>query len=147
MALPILLLLEDNPDDVELLRVALSENKVLCELVVVEEGRDLLDFVFREGIHSGREAQRQPRLVLLDLKTPGIAGDEVLRQLRSDPRSCLIPVVILSSSDDPSDVEQAYAEGANAYLQKPVALSCFMTLVGSLVRFWFSTHLLLAKQR
>ena len=141
MTQPLILLLEDNPDDADLMRIALQECHFGGDLVVLENGQETLDFVYGEGSHAGRPYRPGPLLILIDLKLPGLSGLEVLRILKSDPRSRHFPAVVLSTSEVRSDVHQAYEFGANAYLRKPVTLGSFIAVVGSLIRFWFSPDL------
>jgi two-component system response regulator len=147
MTPPLILLLEDDADEAELMRIALRQNRFEGELAVVKDGQDALDFIFRGGAHAGRDRHQEPRLMLLDMGLPGIGGPEVLRTLKSDPRSRAIPAVVLSSSDDPAKVVEAYALGANAYLRKPPEMAGFVELVGALVRFWLSPDLVIAREK
>ena len=138
MLRPLILLLEDNPDDVELMRHALRECDLDCRLTVVEEGRQALDFL------AALVCPGDVRLLILDLKVPGLDGLEVLGQVKADPRTRSIPALVLTSSELPADVARAYALGANAFLRKPVTLAEFVELVEATARFWFSPSLVRA---
>lgn len=131
-----ILLVEDNPDDVELTLHALRQEKLANAVEVARDGEEALDFTFCRGKHAKREFNHQPRLVLLDLKLPKVDGLEVLRQLKSDPRTRPIPVVILTSSREEKDLVCGYQLGANAYIQKPVDFDQFREMVKNLGLFW-----------
>jgi CheY-like chemotaxis protein len=147
MKRPLILLVEDNPDEAELLRVALQENAATCDLHVAEDGQAALEFVFGEGEPGARGHAEELKLVLLDLKLPGFSGEDILKALKSDPRSRHIPVVVLTSSNLPADVASVYAAGANAYLRKPVTLAAFVRLIGTTIEFWLSPEFLLPERR
>jgi two-component system response regulator len=132
---PAVLLVEDNPDDEELTRRAFAACGLLNELVVARDGVEALDFLLRRGVWAARPEAGVP-LVLLDLKLPKVDGHEVLRRMRADPRTNLVPVVVLTSSDEERDLVASYASGANAFVRKPVALGDFMAAVRSLGLFW-----------
>src|SRR5262245_2229571 len=128
-----LLLVEDNPADVVLLKEALKESPVPVQLYTVRDGTDALAFLQHDDRYY--EAPR-PDLILLDLNLPRKSGHEVLAQLKSDANLKCIPVVILTSSTEPEDIEQSYALGANAYVQKPLELEEFFATIKDLVGFW-----------
>jgi CheY-like chemotaxis protein len=130
-----ILLAEDNEHDVELTLNALSENRLANEVVVVRDGAEALDYLYRRGPYSGRE-EGNPVVVLLDLKMPKVDGLEVLRQLKGDPNLRQIPVVMLTSSREESDLIESYRLGVNAYVVKPVEFSGFVQAVGELGVFW-----------
>jgi CheY-like chemotaxis protein len=130
-----LLLVEDNPNDVELTLTALKEAKLANEVVVTNDGEQALDFLYRRGRHSGRNG-RQPAVILLDLKMPKVDGHEVLRQIRADPELRLIPVVMLTSSREEKDLYESYDKGANSYVVKPVDFEEFITAISKLGVFW-----------
>jgi CheY-like chemotaxis protein len=130
-----LLLVEDNPNDVELTLSALKEANLANEVVVANDGEQALDFLFRRGRHAGRKTG-QPGFILLDLKMPKIDGHEVLKQIRTDPELRLIPVVILTSSREEKDLYQSYDNGANSYVVKPVDFDEFITAISKLGVFW-----------
>jgi CheY-like chemotaxis protein len=130
-----LLLVEDNPNDVELTLTALKEARLANEVVVTNDGEQALDYLFRRGAHAGRSG-RQPAVILLDLKMPKIDGHEVLHQIRADPELRLIPVVMLTSSREEKDLYQSYDKGANSYVVKPVDFEEFITAISKLGVFW-----------
>src|SRR5690349_2019636 len=115
----IILLVEDNPDDEELTRLAFEQSGIANRLEVVRDGAEALDYLFRSGSWAGREGGN-PSLVLLDLKLPKIGGLEVLRRMRAEPTTRLVPVVILTSSVEEQDVVRGYDLGCNSYIRKPV---------------------------
>ncbi len=131
-----ILLVEDNPDDVELTLHALRREKLANTVQVARDGEEALDYIFCRGEHSDREFNQQPRLVLLDLKLPKVDGLEVLRQMKDDPRTKAIPVVILTSSREEKDLVSGYKLGTNAYIQKPVDFDQFRQMVKNLGLFW-----------
>jgi CheY-like chemotaxis protein len=132
----VILLVEDNPDDEELTLRALKKNNILNEVVVARDGSEALDYLFGTGSYSGRDAALIPHVVLLDLKLPKIDGLEVLRQLRADKRTKLLPVVILTSSNEEQDRFRGYDLGANSYVRKPVDFSQFIEAVRQLGLYW-----------
>jgi two-component system, response regulator len=132
----LILLVEDNPDDEKLTLRALKKNHILNEVVVARDGVEALDFLLATGPHAARDVRIQPTVILLDLKLPKVDGLEVLRRLRSDPRTKLLPVVILTSSKEEQDLAQGYALGANSYIRKPVDFAQFMEAVKQLGMFW-----------
>jgi two-component system, response regulator len=136
MAEQSILLVEDNPDDEELTRIAFAEAKVANRLEVVRDGQEALDYLFAEGPHVERDVRDLPQLVLLDLKLPKIDGLEVLRRLRADDRTALLPVVILTSSTEEQDLLRGYRNGANSYVRKPVDFGEFVEAVRSLGLYW-----------
>src|SRR3712207_5367654 len=125
----IILLVEDNPDDELLTLRALKKNGVLNEVVVARDGVEALDYLFGTGSHAGRDIGVMPQLILLDLKLPRIDGLEVLRRLRADERTRLLPVVILTSSREQQDMVDGYGLGANSYVRKPVNFEQFVSAV------------------
>ena len=131
-----ILLVEDNPDDEELTTRALRQAKVANDLVVARDGAEALDFLFGTGQHAGRDLSRMPALILLDLKLPKLNGLDVLQRLRADPRTKLIPTVILTSSSEDEDMLKSYRHGANSYVRKPVEFGAFVTAVGQLGVYW-----------
>ena len=131
-----ILLVEDNAKDLKLSLHALRTNNLSNCIDVARDGEEALDYIFCRGQHSGRSAESQPRLVLLDLKLPKVDGLEVLRTMKSDPRTKPIPVVILTSSKEESDVVAGYQLGANAYIQKPVDFDHFHQVIKQLGLFW-----------
>jgi two-component system response regulator len=132
----VILLVEDNPDDEALTLRALQKNKITNEVVVAHDGVQALDYVFGTGAYAGRDTSVSPQIILLDLKLPKIDGLEVLRRLRSDPRTKLTPVVILTSSNEERDLLAGYDSGANSYVRKPVDFDQFAEAVRYLGLYW-----------
>ena len=132
----VILLVEDNPDDELLTLRALKKNGVLNEVVVARDGVEALDYLFASGTHSGRDTGVMPQLILLDLKLPRVDGLEVLKRLRSDERTRLLPVVILTSSKEQQDMLDGYGLGANSYIRKPVNFEQFVKAVEQLKLYW-----------
>jgi len=135
-----ILLVEDNPNDVELTLRALKNNKLTNRIHVVRDGAEALDFLFSRGAYSGRNATSLPKVVLLDLKLPKVDGLEVLKQIKQDPRTHVLPVVVLTSSAQSPDIDRAYDAGANSYLVKPVAFESLLGLVRTLGLYWIATN-------
>jgi len=131
-----ILLVEDNPDDEALTMRALRKNHIGNEIIVAHDGVEALEFLFGEGEHHGRDLSVMPEVILLDLKLPKLDGLDVLRSLRDDPRTRLLPVVILTSSNEETDRIQSYLLGANSYVQKPVDFTKFVDAVGQLGLYW-----------
>ena len=132
----IILLVEDNPDD-ELLTIrTLKQYNVTNEIVVARDGAEALDYLFGKGQFSDRDASEIPQAVLLDLKLPKVGGLEVLKQIRADERTKLLPVVILTSSSEESDVVQSYSSGANSYVRKPVEFEQFAEAIRQVGAYW-----------
>jgi two-component system, response regulator len=131
-----ILLVEDNPDDVELTLRALKKNNIRNEIIVARDGVEALDFLFGTGKYAGRDLNVMPALIVLDLKLPKIEGLEVLRQVRADERTRLLPVVILTSSKEEQDMVRGYALGTNSYVRKPVDFDQFTNAVGLLGLYW-----------
>jgi two-component system response regulator len=136
MKAQVILLVEDNPDDEMLTLRALKKNNILNEVVVVRDGVQALDYLFGTGTYAGRDLNVMPHLVLLDLRLPRIEGLEVLRRLRGDERTRLLPVVVLTSSDEEQDIVGSYALGANSYIRKPVDFAQFTKAVQQLGLYW-----------
>jgi len=130
-----ILLAEDNPNDVELILTALKEARLVNEITVTSDGEQALEYLYRRGPYAGRGGA-QPGVILLDLKMPKIDGREVLRQIRADSALRTIPVVVLTSSREESDLMKSYELGANAYVVKPVDFEEFISAVGRLGFFW-----------
>jgi two-component system response regulator len=131
-----ILLVEDNPQDVELTVRALKKGNLANRLFVVEDGADALDFLFGRGKYTNREATGFPKVVLLDLKLPKLNGLEVLRAIRSDGLTCKIPVVMVTSSREDPDIKSAYDLGANSYVVKPVDFDAFAEVMSSMGFYW-----------
>ena len=136
MGKKVILLVEDNPDD-ELLAIrALKKNNIMNEVVVARDGVEALDYLFGTGIYAGRDMSVMPQVILLDLKLPKIDGLEVLRRLRDDERTELLPVVILTSSKEELDLTTSYSLGANSYIRKPVDFIQFTEAIKQLGLYW-----------
>jgi two-component system response regulator len=131
-----ILLVEDNPDDVDLTRRAFQRAGVTQPLEVVEDGVEALDYLFARGAYSGRAGQPLPALVLLDLKLPRLDGHEVLRQLRANMLTRFLPVVVLTSSDEQKDLVESYSQGCNSYVRKPVSYNEFVEAARQLGLYW-----------
>jgi two-component system response regulator len=131
-----ILLVEDNPADVELALHALRKNKLANRVHVARDGEEAVEFVFCHGVYSSRRIDRPPKLILLDLKPPKVDGLEVLRQLKNDSRTKSIPVVVLTSSKEETDLVQSYRLGVNSYIQKPVDFDQFRDTVKQLGLYW-----------
>lgn len=131
-----ILLVEDNPDDVALTLRALKKNNIANQVVVASDGAEALDYLFGTGKHSGRDLGEMPAVVLLDLKLPKVDGLEVLRRLRTDERTKLLRVVILTSSKEEQDLMNGYKLGANSYVRKPVDFVKFVDAVRQLGMYW-----------
>jgi len=132
----LILVVEDNPDDEALTLRALKKANLANDIVVVRDGSEAVDFVFGQGPHAGRDASRLPAVILLDLKLPKMSGLDVLRVLRGDPRSRLIPIVMLTSSSEDEDMLNSYESGANSYVRKPVDFAAFVSAVSQLGVYW-----------
>lgn len=132
----VILLVEDNPDDVELTMRALKKNNITNEILIVKDGVEALDYLFGTGAHADRDVDVMPAIVLLDLKLPKVDGHEVLRRIRADERTKLLPVVILTSSKEEEDRVQGYKNGCNSYVQKPVDFNQFSEAVSKLGMYW-----------
>lgn len=132
----VILLVEDNPSDEELTLRALRKSNILNRVVVVRDGAEALDWLFRQGTYAQRSQDEVPQVVLLDLKLPKIDGLEVLRAVRADPRTKLLPVVVLTSSIQEQDVVTSYGLGANSYVRKPVDFTQFVDAVRQLGLYW-----------
>lgn len=136
MSEKIILLVEDNPDDQALAIRALKRSNILNEIVVAHDGVEALDFLFATGAHANRDKNIQPAVILLDLKLPRIDGIEVLRRLRADDRTKLLPVVVLTTSNEDQDVINSYSLGCNSYVRKPVDFVQFAEAIRQLGMYW-----------
>ena len=132
----IILLVEDNPDDVTLTERALKKSHILNRLVVTRDGAEALDYLFCTGAYSDRDTSIMPEVILLDLKLPKIDGLEVLKRIRSDKRTKILPVVILTSSKEENDLITGYTLGANSYIRKPVNFNQFVEAIRQLGLYW-----------
>jgi two-component system response regulator len=135
-----ILLVEDNLSDEKLALVAFRRSGFASDIVVVRDGAEALDYLHGTGRFQGRDARVLPSLVLLDLKLPRIDGLEVLRRIRGDARTRVLPVVVLTASREQQDVEMSYALGANAYVRKPVDFTEFAETAKTLSRFWLELN-------
>ncbi len=131
-----ILLVEDNPQDAELTIRALKKRNFANQLIHVQDGQAALDFIFGTGAYAGRDVHAQPKVVLLDLKLPKIDGIEVLRRIRADERTKMLPVVVLTSSREDRDVIETYRLGTNSYIVKPVEFENFSEAVSNLGLYW-----------
>ncbi|WP_149195673.1 response regulator [Luteimonas suaedae] len=131
-----ILLVEDNPDDVELTRIAFAEAKIANTLTVVRDGAEALDYLFARGAYADRAPDDLPSIILLDLNLPKVDGREVLQAIRSDARTRALPVVVLTTSNEPFDVEASYALGVNSYIRKPVDFEQFVWAVKQVGLYW-----------
>jgi len=131
-----ILLVEDDPLDLEMTMRALQSDHVKNRIEVARDGEEALDFVFCRGPHSGRSPERQPKLILLDLKLPKVDGLEVLREIRATPQTRTIPVVVLTSSAEQRDIIETYKLGVNSYIQKPVDSAQFRQTVKAAGYYW-----------
>jgi two-component system response regulator len=131
-----ILLVEDNPADAELSLRALKSHNFANNVIVVSDGEEALDFIFARGAFRGRTAENGPKVVFLDLKLPKVDGLEVLRAMKSAPRTRVIPVVVLTSSKEESDIVESYRLGVNSYIVKPVDFDKFVESVRTLGFYW-----------
>lgn len=131
-----ILIVEDNPQDMELLVRALKKRNIANPMYCVEDGKEALDFLFCRGEFSERDFSMPPRVVILDLKLPKVNGLEVLKEIKGDARTRIIPVVIVTSSKEDPDIKAAYALGANSYVVKPVGFDDFLDVMSNLGLYW-----------
>jgi two-component system response regulator len=131
-----ILLVEDTPDDIDLTLRAFKKNNITNEVIVAKDGVEALDYLFGRGAHAGRDTGKMPAVILLDLNLPGMNGLEVLRRLRADKRTKLLPMVILTSSKSERDKIDGYKLGANSYIRKPVDATKFREAIHELGLYW-----------
>ena len=131
-----ILLVEDNADDEALTLRALNKHKVANQIDVVRDGAEALDYLFARGTYANRDPFDLPQVILLDLKLPKVDGLEVLRQIRAEPRTHMLPVVVLTSSKQEQDMIRAYTIGVNSYVRKPVDFNQFVDAIGQLGLYW-----------
>jgi two-component system response regulator len=132
----LILLVEDNPDDEALTLRAFRKNNIKNKIVVAHDGEEALDYLFCKGVYLERDPCEVPEIILLDLKLPKVNGLEVLRQIRANARTRLLPVVILTSSKEEQDMIEGYSQGANSYVRKPVNFNQFLEAVKQLGLYW-----------
>ncbi|MBN9409732.1 MAG: response regulator [Burkholderiales bacterium] len=131
-----ILVVEDNPDHLELTLLTLQENGIRNQIAVAHDGVEALDYLFGEGKHAGRDVTVQPEVVLLDLKLPKLTGLEVLQRMRADPRTAFVPVVMLTSSSEEEDIIASYRNGANSFVRKPVDFGEFTDKLRQVKVYW-----------
>ena len=131
-----ILLVEDTPEDLELALRALRKANLANHIQIARDGAEAMEFIFAEGAHKGRKIEDGPKVILLDLKLPKVDGMEVLRRVKSDPRTKTIPVVVLTSSKEQKDVVESYKLGVNSYIVKPVNFERFAAAVQELGMYW-----------
>jgi two-component system response regulator len=136
----LILVVEDNPDHLELTVLTLREHGVTAEIAVARDGAQALNYLFGQGIHADRDTHRQPAFVLLDMKLPRLSGLDVLRSIRSNPMTALIPVVMLTSSSEQSDMVACYQSGANGFVRKPVDFGEFTEKLNRLQAYWLGVN-------
>lgn len=132
----VLLLVEDNPDDEELTMLAFEQSPIANEMVVAHDGVEALDYLFGTGMYAERDTSVMPALILLDLQLPRINGLEVLQRLRANERTKLLPVVIMTTSNEQQDLINSYSLGCNSYIRKPVDYNQFLAVVQQLGMYW-----------
>ena len=135
-----ILIVEDNPDHLELTVLTLKEHGVTAEIVVACDGAGALDYLFGRGEHAGRDTKHQPNLVLLDMRLPKLSGLDVLRSIRAERSTAMVPVVMLTSSSEQSDMVASYQSGANGFVRKPVDFEAFSEKLNHLQAFWLGAN-------
>lgn len=135
-----ILLVEDNPQDEMLIMRVLRKNNLANEVAVARDGQQAIDYLFRQGEFTGRKESELPAVILLDIGLPRLSGLEVLERLRADPRTHLLPIVILTSSDEERDRLQSYQHGANSFVRKPLDFAEFAEIVARLGVYWLATN-------
>lgn len=136
----LILIVEDNPDHLELTVLTLEQQGVDAEIVVAQDGAQALDFLFGQGSYAGRDTQRQPAFVLLDMKLPKLSGLDVLRSVRANPLTTMVPVIMLTSSSEQSDIVACYRAGANSFIRKPVDFGEFTKKLNLLQSYWLGVN-------
>ena len=131
-----ILVVEDNPDDELLMMRSFKKNNIANEIVIARDGVEAIDYLFGRGMHEGRDPRQLPALILLDLKLPRVSGFEVLKEIRTNKITSLVPVVILTSSAEDKDIIEGYGLGANSYVRKPVDFEDFVEATGKLSVYW-----------
>lgn len=135
-----ILMIEDSAEDAELALRALKENKIANAIHLIKDGAEALDFVFCSGKYAGRDFKNPPKIILLDLKLPKVDGIEVLRRIKSDERTKIIPVIVLTSSKEEQDIIMSYKLGVNSYIVKPVNFEKFVVVMKNLELYWLLTN-------
>lgn len=136
----LILIVEDNPDHLELTVLTLEEQGVDADIVVARDGAQALDFLFGQGAYAGRDTQKQPSFVLLDMKLPKLSGLDVLRSVRANELTAMVPVVMLTSSSEESDIVACYRAGANSFIRKPVDFGEFTKKLDCLQAYWLGVN-------
>ena len=136
----LILVVEDNPDHLELTVLTLEELGLSAEIAVARDGAAALDYLFGQGLHAGRDVRRQPAFILLDMKLPKLSGLDVLRSVRSNPLTTLVPVIMLTSSSEHSDMVACYQSGANSFVRKPVDFVDFTEKLNRLQAYWLGVN-------
>lgn len=136
----LILIVEDNPDHLELTVLTLEELGVKAEVVVARDGAQALDYLFGQGEHAGRDTSKKPSFILLDMKLPKLSGLDVLRSVRSNSVTALVPVVMLTSSGERSDIQACYESGANSFVRKPVDFVDFTEKLDRLQGYWLGVN-------
>ena len=131
-----IILIEDNPNDAELITRVLRKHNLVNKCIVLKDGVEAIDFLFSQGGFADRPASENPKLILLDLKLPRVNGIEVLRKIKSDDRTRKIPVVVLTSSTEPRDLKETYELGANSYVSKPIKFEEFAKAIAEMGMYW-----------
>ena len=144
MSEKLILVVEDNPDHLELTVLTLEELGVSAEIAVARDGAEALDYLFGQGRHAGRDTRKQPSFILLDMKLPKLSGLDVLRSVRSNPLTALVPVIMLTSSSEHSDRLACYQSGANSFVRKPVDFVDFTEKLNRLQAYWLDVNECLA---
>jgi two-component system response regulator len=137
-----ILLVEDNPADITITQRALRDSGLSVDLLVVRDGQEAVDYLLRQGAHAHSDCWRNPDLILLDLNLPRLDGREVLERIRGRPELKAVPVIVLTTSRRPEDVQQLYAAGANTYIAKPQEFARFVEVLRTIHRYWLNTALL-----
>lgn len=136
----LILVVEDNPDHLELTVLTLEGHEVNAEIAVARDGAQALEFLFGQGSHAGRDTRKQPAFVLLDMKLPKLSGLDVLRSVRANPLTALVPVIMLTSSSERSDMVACYQTGANGFVRKPVDFLEFTEKLDRLQAYWLGVN-------
>ncbi|MBK5205476.1 MAG: response regulator [Polaromonas sp.] len=136
----LILVVEDNPDHLELTVLTLEEHGVAADIAVARDGAEALEYLFGQGRHAGRNTRKQPSFILLDMKLPKLSGLDVLRSVRGNPLTALVPVVMLTSSSERSDMVACYQSGANSFVRKPVDFGEFSEKLNRLQSYWLGVN-------